>query len=291
MREKINMLIHSEPKSGKTTFAVRRNPNALILDTEGSSKHIKGCNREVITSFYQMDSVLKRIRKGEINVVVIDTLDELVNNFAKNDIKRMGGSYVQSNGMLTMQGWGIMRDKFMTLSRSFRDAGADVVTLCHSELVEKPDGSKKWTMKLPSDYAREIMGMMDIVGFMEKKSLPDGKNIFTIHFDKTEQYDAGIRAVYDVEKDEFRSPIEVKIENPALVDILKSYDDFFEGEGEGFIQKTKQEMDIEKQVEEIMACKTMEELEKTFLASKVKEGAVENAKNEMKAKLSDKKEE
>jgi hypothetical protein len=186
-----------------------------------------------------MDGVLARIKSGEVKVVVIDTLDELVNNFAKEEVRRKGGEFVNKMGMLTMAGWGIMRDRFMALTRSYRDAGADVLTICHSELVEQPDKSKKYSMKLPSDYAREVMGMMDVVGFLEVARNSEGLNVRRLHLEKTPMFDAGIRAVYDAGEDKFYNILPPMVEDPALIDVLTAYDKFFTGEGAGFVVTPK----------------------------------------------------
>lgn len=227
MRERINVLVHGEPKSGKTTFAVRRNPQVLIADTEGSSKLIKGVQRLPITSMADMDKILAQIKAGTVKVVVIDTLDELVNNFGKEEVRKKGGLYIQPDGTISLKGWGLMRDRFLALTRSFRDAGADVLTICHSELIDLPEGGKKWTMKLPSDYAREVMGQMDVVGFQQVVRKGDGTNVRTMHFEKTPMWDAGTRAVYDAVEDKFTPIIPASIENAAFIDILAAYDKFF----------------------------------------------------------------
>lgn len=231
------MLVHGEPKTGKTTFGVRRNPGVLILDSEGSSKLIRGVKREAITSMADLDKVLARIKTGEVQTVVIDTLDEIVNNFAKEEVKKRGGEFVNKLGMLTLPGWGMMRDRFMAMTRAYRDAGADVLTLCHSELVEQPDKSHKYTMKLPSTYAREVMGMMDAVGFLEVIRDGNGENIRRMHFSKTPMFDAGTRAVYDAAEDRFYEVLPPSIDNAAFIDILDAYDKFFSGEGAGFVVK------------------------------------------------------
>ncbi|MCK9629976.1 MAG: ATP-binding protein [Bacteroidales bacterium] len=234
MREKLNILIHGEPKSGKTTFAVRKNPGVLILDTEGSSKLVKGVKREVITSMAQMDVVLNRIKSGEVTTVVIDTLDELVNNFAKQETVRKGGDNVQTNGQLTIKGYGVLRDRFLTLTRAYRDAGADVLTICHSELVEKPEGGKKWAMKLPSDYAREVMAMMDVVGFLEV-ARTGKEDVRRVHFRKTPHFDAGCRLVYDAVEDKRIDVLPPHVDDPSLIDVIRAYDNFFDGDGRGYL--------------------------------------------------------
>lgn len=235
MREKLNILVHSEPKAGKTIFAVRKNPGVFVLDTEGSSKHVRGIERKVITSMNDMRSILPRIKSGEIKVVVIDTLDELVNNFGKQEVRSKGGHYVQRDGTLSQPGWGFLRENFLKLTRDYRDAGADVLTLCHSELKETPTGGIKWTLKLPSDYSREVMGMMDAIGFLEVYRKGDGTYGRRLNFEKTPMYDAGIRAVYDAVEDKFYNILPPQIEDASLVEILKAYDEFFEGKGEGYV--------------------------------------------------------
>lgn len=237
MREKLNVLVYGEPKTGKTTFAVRRNPGVLILDTEGSSRFVRGVKREAITSLKQMDAVLARIRSGEVKCVVIDTLDELVNNFAQAEVRKNGGNNVQGNGLLTQQGYGVMRDRFLSLTRAYQHAGADVLTLCHSELQEQPDTSRKQTIKLPSNYAKEVMGQMDIVGYLEVYRKPDGTNGRRLNLQKTPMYDAGYRAVYDAATDAFQYVVPPVIEDAAFVDLLTAYDRFFDGTTEGFAAK------------------------------------------------------
>lgn len=235
MRERINVLIHGAPKTGKTTLAVRKNPGVLILDTEGSSKLIKGVKREAITSMNDMDRVLARIKSGEVTCLIIDTLDELVNAYGKDEVRRKGGSYIAKDNLLSMQGWGFLRDRFLTMTRAYRDAGADVLTLCHSELVEVPEGGKKWSLKLPSDYAREVAAHMDIVGYLAVEKAPDGSNVRRLHLEKSPMYDAGVRSVYDATQDRFFNILPPVMEDATFIDILNAYDSFFSGEGAGFI--------------------------------------------------------
>jgi hypothetical protein len=237
MREKLNILVYGEPKTGKTTFGVRKNPGVLILDTEGSSRFVRGVKREEIKSLSQMDAVLARIRSGEVKVVVIDTLDELVNNFAFAEVKKRGGPNVQSNGLMSQQGWGVLRDRFLGITRAYQHAGADVLTLCHSELIEGADGTKKQVVKLPSNYAKEVMGQMDLVGFIEVYRKSDGTNGRRVNFQKTPMYDAGARSIYDATEDKFYNVVPAQMEDAALVDILAAYDAFFDGSNAGFSVK------------------------------------------------------
>lgn len=236
-RERINILVHGAPKSGKTTMGVRRNPGVLILDTEGSSKLIRGVKREAITSMSDMDKVLTRIKSGEVTCVVIDSLDELVNNYGKAEVRQKGGMYISKDNMLSMPGWGYLRDRFLALTRAFRDAGADVLTICHSELADLPEGGKKWTLKLPSDYAREVASHMDIIGFLQVERNGDGSNVRRLHLEKTQMFDAGIRTVYDAAEDKFYSILPPVLEDATFIDILTAYDRFFSGEGSGFVVK------------------------------------------------------
>jgi hypothetical protein len=234
MRNKINILIHGVPKSGKTLFAVRRNPGVMVLDTEGSSRLIAGIKREEITKMSDMDNVLEKIKSGEIKTVVIDTLDELVNNFGKKEAKQKSTEFVNKLGLLTQPGWGYMRDRFLSITRAYRDAGADVLTICHSELKDLPNGTKKWNIKLPSDYAREVMGMMDVVGFTEIVTGTDGEKIFRVHFSPSPIFDAGVRAIYDAETDKLCNPLPEFLDNTALVDVIAQYDSFLEGDGKKY---------------------------------------------------------
>lgn len=260
MRERLNILVYGEPKTGKTTFAVKRNPGVKILDTEGSSRFVRGIDREVVTRLDQMDAVLEQVKAGKVKVVVIDTLDELVNNYAQAEIKAKGGNNVQSNGLLTKQGYGVMRDRFLAITRSFQHAGADVLTICHSELIENTDGFKKQVVQLPSNYAKTVMGQMDIVGFLEVYRKPDGTNGRRLNLEKTPMYDAGYRAVYDATADKWFYPISARIDDPCLIDILKAYDDFFDGRTEGFAAKCSNcakkgvEADAKKEVDNRLFC-------------------------------------
>lgn len=278
-RDPINLLIHGEPKSGKTTFAVRRNPKALVIDTEKSSRLMRGLNRYELQAFKDVDSILQKIEKEKLESVIIDTLDVLVGSHLKKETKDLGGDYVRQHNMLGLQGWGYMRDRFEDVCRKFQEVGANVCLLCHSELVQKPDGSKKWTMQLPSDYARQVMGMMDMIGFMEKlpnpKSTSDkDKFIYRLNLEKTHLYDAGTRDVYDVTDDSFHSILPSFMDNPALVDILKAYDDFFAGEPlpchkcrkEGKILPSAQEADNGKRY-----CDSCFKEYENYKASKIKE--------------------
>lgn len=221
--KKVNFIVYGVPGIGKTSFSALT-PNVLVLDTEGSSKHIEGLNRKDIKELREIDDVLFQLKKPEnkIETVVIDSLDEMVNNFAKNEARAKG--FVNKSGNLTLEGYGILRDRFMDLMRKFRDAGVNVCITCHAANEDVPGEGKMWRMKLPSDYAREVMAMMDAVGFLGWHTDNDGKKKRRLYLRPTSSFDAKARGNLDLTTGEHKDILPEFMDDATFGKVLKYYE-------------------------------------------------------------------
>lgn len=222
-----NILIYGSPGIGKTLFAALC-PKSVYLDTEGSARNVTGLNRIEVKSLTDVDSVIAKLRSDptKADTIVIDSLDELVNNYAKTEARAKG--FTNKSGNLTLEGYGILRDRFMAMMRSLRDLGVNVCFVAHAEMVDLPGEGKKWTIRLPSDYAREVMAMMDVVGFMGW-TVKDGVKVRRVFFRPQDTFDAKARGALNAETGEHRDIVPEfmdaeKIGDATLGKLLKLYE-------------------------------------------------------------------
>ena len=182
--QKIKALIYAQSGGGKTTFCARC-PKPLILLTELQGvPSILAANPEaeyvIVKTADDMRNALKEIRelhaqgKAPWETICLDGITESQIILKDELMARSMGKE-----KLTLEDWGILIDKTISICRSYRDLPFHVVvTALATEEVTKEEGR----IVRPSVYGKrlpnEIAGFFNVVSCLFKKTDDDG---FVVH--------------------------------------------------------------------------------------------------------------
>jgi hypothetical protein len=90
-----------------------------------------------------------------------------------------------------MGGWGMIKSRFKDMLKKFRDANINVLIVAHTKEDTHEDVTKK-SPKLDANLSKDLMGMMDVIGYMRMATV-DGEKQRIVQFESSETYDAGDR--------------------------------------------------------------------------------------------------
>lgn len=167
--QSIMMLVYGMGGVGKSTFASSF-PKPLMLDFENGAKYFgeRGIKIDVavfkawltLEDKKQLASVL-----DQYETVIVDPVGEAMEKLINDPEAVKGAKYRQSNGDLTMAGWGQVKKEMRNFIKWLRDSGKNVVLIAHVD--EKPDEDRivKRPM-LATKLSDELITMVDIVGYM-----------------------------------------------------------------------------------------------------------------------------
>lgn len=222
----IVMLVYGVGGVGKTTFASTF-PKPLIVDFENGAKYFKQRGIDVdVVRMNQWFTIEDKKQLAEImkeyETIVLDPIGEMMDKLINSD-EIKGSKYRQSDGSLTMAGWGKVKENARSILKWARDLGKHVVLVAHVD--EKAD--EEALVKRPliaTKISDEIVAMVDIVGYLdiitvdgeEKRVLrvnPADKKY--IAKDRTGSLGAYVKPEYEYIYNQIQSKkVEVKPEEP-----------------------------------------------------------------------------
>ena len=212
----LNFLVYGDPKIGKSTFAIKGG-KVLIADCEAGYRFmgLNGLEGDIaeIQTWEDMGELYKIAKTGGYDVVVIDPINELLEKLMTkmkspdrngNINKRYAlisgyDTTLDKNGKevsrplieLTMGGWGMIKSRFKEMLKKFRDANVNVLIVAHTKEDTHEDVTKK-SPKLDANLSKDLMGMMDVIGYMRMATV-NGEKQRIVQFESSETYDAGDR--------------------------------------------------------------------------------------------------
>lgn len=169
VKPSIVMLVYGQGGVGKTTFCATA-PNPIIADCENGAKYfgLRGIKVDVaeISGWPDINEFYKYVSKSDHETIVVDPIGELMEKLKIHLVSSNNKKFVQSDGSLTMNGWGEMKDRMRQFIKSARDLNKHLIIVAHVE--EKDDEGKLIKRpKIMTKMSEELVAMVDVVGFME----------------------------------------------------------------------------------------------------------------------------
>lgn len=220
------ILIHGEPKSGKTTLAAGI-PDSIFLATEPGLGSIEAMRWEDENGNYVIDSWQKLmtatkdvIEARRFKVVVIDTID-LCYELARDFVCTKYGEDHYTDGKLAYgKGTALINNEMRRYLMRLGTLNIGVVLLGHTvmETVNTRTGEiQRAVPNLPEKARRPILGMMDLILYVDFEAEQQGDRRTVKRVLRTKphpNWEAGDRTG--------RLPSTLSLEWPALADAFRS---------------------------------------------------------------------
>lgn len=219
----ISMLVYGQPGIGKTTLGCSA-PQPVLFDFDEGVQRMNVAHQVPTVQVQSWNDVLEalnEIKQGAFpcKSIVIDTAGKML-DFMSKDIIEHNPRYAQSDGALTLKGYGARKQMFVQFVKDVLSSGLNVVFVAHEKedkqgdvIIRRPDMS--------GSSLGDLMKEIDLVGYM----YADINNRRVISFEPNSSFYAknacSVAGTVEV-------PVVVKdgeaVGNNAFVnDIIKSY--------------------------------------------------------------------
>lgn len=189
--EKSTILLYANPKVGKSTFASQI-PRAAILATEPGWNYLEGNlwmdenENYVIPDWLTLIKATKEVidAKDRFDTIVLDTLDNAYLWCEQHVCETHGAEYWNDEGLGFGKGVSLITNTFRNYITKITSRGFGVVLISHAvtkNIKTKVGEMTKTTISLPDKARLAIMGMMDLIIFMDQDTTGGvTKNILNI---------------------------------------------------------------------------------------------------------------
>jgi hypothetical protein len=160
-------LVYGQPGVGKSTLALSA-PNPVCIDTDGGMYRIDKRYQVAVLQPSCYDDVLELLNGQELasyETVVVDTLGKLIDLMGVH-VGAKYPKYRQSNGILTMQGWGVLKQEFSALVRLLRGLDKNLIFVAHESEEKEGDVTRK-RPDASGSARKDIVKELDWMGYME----------------------------------------------------------------------------------------------------------------------------
>ena len=203
-----SVFFYGEPKSGKTTTAVKF-PKHLLLAFEKGYNAIPGAMAQPINSWSEFKKVLRQLKDPEVHkqfeTIIIDTADVAYDYCVKyvcdNAPRADGGFGVDSVSDIPYgKGYGMVSKEFDDNLRSIVQMDYGLVMISHAiDKTFTDEQGKEFNRIVPTldRRAKNIVSrMVDIYGYARGVTEADGTNVTKLFLRGTPRFEAGSRFKY-----------------------------------------------------------------------------------------------
>lgn len=161
-------LVYGQGGVGKSTFASTA-PKPILADCENGAKYfgLRGIKLDValIDKWDDMHEFYTLVKNGDYQTVIVDPIGELMEKLMTSIKSSNNKKLVQSDGSLTIAGWGEAKDRMRKFIKTFRDMGKHAIFIAH--VAEDKDGDSLIKRpKVATKISDELVNMVDIVAYM-----------------------------------------------------------------------------------------------------------------------------
>lgn len=158
----LSMLIYGPPGAGKT-FIAQTGASPITLDFDKGAH--RASNRRAVMRFETWADVAEAAAQiAKHQTVVIDTIGRLL-DLLTADITRVNAKHGSAVGGLSLQGYGALKARFAAWVGQLRNAGKDLVFICHEK--EEKDGDERiMRPDIQGGSYTEVMKFTDLVGYL-----------------------------------------------------------------------------------------------------------------------------
>ena len=163
-------LIYGDPGSGKTSLGnMTREP--MLIDFDRGAH--RSANRGRVAIPDNVPETIQYLEKhaAEYGDIVIDTVGRLLDMNTADIAKKP--KMANSSGGLSPQGWGVLRDSFLTFKTRAIALQKDLYLLAHAK-EEKDDDQRIWRPDIQGGSQAEILKACEFAGYLTIKG---GKRI------------------------------------------------------------------------------------------------------------------
>jgi len=163
---KLKILVYGEPGTGKTTLALS-SPNPLLIDFDNGLHRVSKqyqTDSVQVESYQNLLDILTKEDISDYKTIVIDTLGKMVDRIG--DWLALSNPKVkQSDGQLSMKGWGNVKAEFQRLLKLLDNKNKSVVFVAHAR--EEKDGDlTKQRPDVSGSSGKDIVKELDCMGFV-----------------------------------------------------------------------------------------------------------------------------
>ena len=258
-----SVFFYGEPKSGKTTTAVKF-PKHLLLAFEKGYSAIPGAMAQPINSWSEFKKVLRQLKDPEVHkhfeTIIIDTADVAYDYCVKyvcdNAPRADGGFGVDSVSDIPYgKGYGMVSKEFDDNLRSIVQMDYGLVMISHSiDKTFTDEQGKEFNRIVPTldRRAKNIVSrMVDIYGYARGVTEADGTNVTKLFLRGTPRFEAGSRFKYTPDYIDFNYQNLVEAVGEAIdKQMAEDGKEYFTDKKQNLYMDTSKELDFDELMNE-----------------------------------------